>query len=117
MSESQQPPAKTPLLSDRMYTWLKYTAAIVLPAAGALYFALAQIWNFPRAEEVTGSIVAFNAFLGVVFGLGVRSYNNSDVTFDGTIKLSGGKMASVEIHHDSESSVVNKGVGLFKIEG
>lgn len=116
MSGSLQNPAKTPLLSDAVYTWLKYSAAILLPAIGAFYFAMAQIWNFPNAEEITGSIAALNALLGILLGVGTRSYNNSDVAFDGTIKLSGGKMASVEIHRDTESSVVNKGVGLFKIE-
>ena len=34
-------------MSNKVYDVLKYIAQIVLPALGALYFALAKIWNFP----------------------------------------------------------------------
>ena len=113
---SEQPRTKTPLLGNTTYTRVKYAAALVLPALGALYFALAQIWNWPNAEQVTGSIAALNVFLGVLLGVSERSYDNSSVAFDGTIKLTGGKMASVEINHATEQPVIDKGVGLFKIE-
>ena len=35
---------KAPLLSNKTYDWLKYIAQVFLPAVGALYFGLAQIW-------------------------------------------------------------------------
>uniref|UniRef100_A0AAU7GWR5 Holin n=1 Tax=Streptomyces phage Scarif TaxID=3158858 RepID=A0AAU7GWR5_9CAUD len=115
MSESSHAKSK-PLLSDTAYGVLKQTSALVLPAVGALYFALAQIWHLPNAEEVVGTIAAINTFAGVLLGLSTRSYNNSTVPFDGTIKLDGSRMASIQLHHDTEAAVVNKQVAIFKVE-
>lgn len=116
MSESSHAKSKTPLLGDKTYGVLKYTATIVLPAVGALYFALAQIWGLPNAEEVIGTIAAINAFVGAVVGISTVSYNNSTVAYDGTIKLDGDQMASIQLHHESPSSFVNKPVAILKIE-
>lgn len=85
MSESSHAKAKTPLLGDTTYTAVKHTAALVLPAIGTLYFALAQIWKLPNAEEVLGTIAAVNAFLGVVLGVSAKSYNNSDTKYAGDV--------------------------------
>lgn len=85
MSESSTP--KKPLLSDGSYNVLKQSVTIVLPAVGALYFALAQIWNLPKAEEVVGSVAAVNTFLGVVLGLSTRSYNKSDQKYAGELEV------------------------------
>lgn len=74
MSESLHEKAKAPLLGDACYNALKRTATVLLPAAGALYFALAQIWGLPRAEEVVGSIAALNTFIGVLVGVSAKTY-------------------------------------------
>lgn len=79
--------AKTPLLSNRLFDALKFLAQILLPAVGTFYFALAGIWNLPNANEVVGSIVAFDTFLGVVLGLQTRAYNASDAKYDGSIDV------------------------------
>lgn len=76
-----------PLLSDGSYNFLKKSATVLLPAAGALYFALAQIWGLPRAEEVVGSIAALNTFVGVFLGVSTRSYNKSDAKYVGEINV------------------------------
>lgn len=73
--------------SNRLYNVLKYTAQIVLPAMATLYFALFEIWGFPNGAEVVGTIVAFDAFLGVLLGMNTAAYNKSDVKFDGTIDV------------------------------
>lgn len=78
---------KKPLLGDSTYNKLKQSTTVLLPAAGALYFALAQIWHLPKAEEVVGSIAALNTFLGVVLGVSTRSYNRSDVKYAGIIEV------------------------------
>lgn len=78
---------KKPLLGDSAYNKLKQSTTVVLPALGALYFALAQIWHLPKAEEVVGSIAAVNTFLGVVLGISTRSYNRSDVKYAGIIEV------------------------------
>jgi len=78
---------KKPLLGDSTYNKLKQSTTVVLPALGALYFALAQIWHLPKAEEVVGSIAALNTFLGVILGISTRSYNRSDVKYAGIIQV------------------------------
>ena len=42
-------------MSNKCYDVLKWIALIVLPAIGALYFALSQLWGLPYAEEIVGT--------------------------------------------------------------
>lgn len=60
-------------MSNKVYDVLKIIAQIVLPAAATLYTALSQIWGLPYGEEITGTIIAVDAFLGAV--LQISSYN------------------------------------------
>ena len=62
-------------LSNSNYDWLKWVAQIFLPAFGTLYFALAQIWGLPYAEQVVGTITAIDAFLGAILGISTHFYN------------------------------------------
>ena len=61
-------------MENRTYDILKYIAQISLPALGALYFALAQIWNLPYGEEIVGTITALDAFLGALLGISTYKY-------------------------------------------
>lgn len=60
--------------SKNTYDFLKWVAQFLLPAAGALYFALANIWNLPNGEQVVGTITAVDAFLGVLLGISSNTY-------------------------------------------
>ena len=62
-------------MENKVYDVLKWIAQILLPAAGTLYFALAQIWGFPYAEQIVGTITAIDAFLGVLLGISTYQYN------------------------------------------
>ena len=62
-------------MSNKLYDVLKYVAQIVLPALGTLYFALAGIWGFPYGEEIVGTIMAIDAFLGALLGISTVKYN------------------------------------------
>lgn len=62
-------------MSNRLYDCLKYIAQIALPAIGALYFALSQIWGLPYGEEVVGTITALDCFLGALLGISTAIYN------------------------------------------
>lgn len=62
-------------MSNKVYDVLKWIAQILLPAAGALYFALADLWGLPYPAEVVGTITAVDAFLGCVLGISSSSYN------------------------------------------
>ena len=61
-------------MSNKAYDTLKWIAQILLPAIGTLYFALAQIWDFPLAEQIVGTITAVDAFLGVLLGISSNNY-------------------------------------------
>lgn len=85
MSHIDETENTQPFLSNRSYDALKWVALYALPALGTLYFALSQIWGLPRGEEVVGTVVALDAFLGVVLGLSNRSYNHSEAKYDGSL--------------------------------
>lgn len=74
-------------VSNKLYDTLKFLALILLPALGALYFALAGIWDLPKAEQVVGTITVVDAFLGVVLGLQSNVYNKSGAGLDGAINV------------------------------
>lgn len=71
-------------LSNKSYDYIKALAQYVLPALGALYFALASIWGFQYAEQVIGTITAVDIFLGVVLGFSSKSYNSGPKVDGGT---------------------------------
>ncbi len=62
-------------MNNKTYDILKYIAQIVLPALGALYFALSQIWGLPYGEEIVGTITALDCFLGAILGISTMAYN------------------------------------------
>jgi imidazoleglycerol phosphate synthase glutamine amidotransferase subunit HisH len=72
-------------LNNQQYDLLKNVVELVLPAAGALYFSLAVIWDFPNGENVVGSIAALNVFLGVCLGVSSKLYRESEARFDGDL--------------------------------
>lgn len=61
-------------LSNNTYDRLKVVALVVIPALATLYFALGAIWDFPYIEEVLGSAVALETFLGALLGLSNKKY-------------------------------------------
>jgi len=63
------------LLSNKVYDILKWVAQVVLPALGALYFGLAQIWGFPYGEEIVGTLTVIDVFLGALLGISTAQYN------------------------------------------
>lgn len=87
MSNQEVSGTKPPFLSDRSYDALKWFTQIFLPAAGALYFGLAQLWVLPKATEVVGTITVVDLFLGVLLGLSARQYAKSEAKFDGALNI------------------------------
>lgn len=62
-------------MSNKVYDILKWIAQIALPAIGALYFALSDLWGLPYPTEIVGTITAVDTFLGVLLGISSASYN------------------------------------------
>lgn len=65
------------ILSDKLYNILKYIAQIILPGLATLYLAIAGIWNLPFGEQISGTIMAIDTFLGVLLGISTANYNKS----------------------------------------
>ena len=60
---------------NKVYDILKWVALILLPAVGALYFGLSQIWGFPYGEEIVGTISIIDTVLGALLGISTMNYN------------------------------------------
>lgn len=61
-------------LSNKSYDVLKWIAQILLPATATLYVAVAGIWGFPYAKEVSGTISAVDLFIGALLGISSMNY-------------------------------------------
>ena len=104
-------------LSKRVYDALRFAAVILLPALGALYYGVAEIWGLPKAQEVVGTIVVIDTFAGVLLRTARKSYENSDARFDGTLQVERveGGTAVTNLRLDS-SAVSKKGEVVVKVD-
>jgi hypothetical protein len=96
---------------------MKKSATIILPALATLYFALAQLWNFPEPEKVVASITALNTFVGVLVQISKKSYYASGEQYAGEIQVQdvGDKrVASLVIDGDPED-ILSMKEATFKI--
>ncbi len=108
------------MITGKLYDQLKFLAQIGLPAVGALYFGLAGIWGLPSAEQVVGTIVVIDTFLGVLLGISTTAYNKSDKKFDGDIVTeetnTGAMSYTLELNTDP-AELGEKEEVLFKVKG
>ena len=64
-------------LSNKVYDLLKWLVVIVLPAVGALYASLSQIWpGIPYASEIPATVTVLCTFLGAVLCISSIQYNS-----------------------------------------
>ena len=75
--------------SNKTYDALKWVAAVLLPAVGALYFALSDLWNLPKALEVVGTVAALDTFLGVLLGVTSVGYKKLNDPHAGYLRQTG----------------------------
>ena len=68
-------------MNNKVYDVLVYVCQVVLPAIGALYFALAEIWGLPYTKQVIATIAAITAFLGTL--LRISNHNYKKMNIDG----------------------------------
>lgn len=92
------------MITGKLYDYLKFLAQIVLPALATLYFALAGLWGLPAAEQVVGTIVAVDAFLGVVLGISQVNYNKNTLVGDMVVAdhPEAGKTFQLQLNGDPE---------------
>lgn len=75
------------MLTPGVYDIAKKVALIWLPAFGVLYVALASIWGLPAAEQVSGTVLAVDTFLGAVLHISAKNYDQSGAAHDGAIEV------------------------------
>lgn len=64
-------------LNDKLYTALKWLTLICLPALGTAYVALAGVWGFPYAEEISKTVMAVCTLCGALLGISTAEYNKT----------------------------------------
>ena len=63
------------VLPTNWYDILTFVAQIFLPALAALYGALGGIWGLPYIEQVVGTIIAIDTFLGLLLGFSTAEFH------------------------------------------
>lgn len=104
------------MLNSKTYDALKWVALILLPAIGSAYFALAGIWDLPNAEEVVGTIVVIDTFLGAILGISIKRWNSSEDKYSGDIRIvSGEENDSLIVGVDDPASLEGKNEVTLKV--
>lgn len=120
MSKNTDAPEEpTPWLNDKAYNVVKFVAQVVLPALGTFYFAVAGIWGLPAAEQVVGTIVAVDTFLGVILGISSAQYAAIVPKHDGVLTVqqfdeNNGSIKLDLIDHPAE--LASKSVATFRVD-
>ena len=63
------------VLPDKLYDLLKWLVVIVLPAFGALWAGLSQIWSLPYPSEIPATVTVICTFLGAILCISTAQYN------------------------------------------
>lgn len=87
MTHANQDVTKTPLLNNLTYDVLNNIVTLGLPAAGAFYFGLATLWDWPAAEQVVGTCAVLAVFAGVLIKISKSSYGKTVADKDGVINV------------------------------
>lgn len=65
-------------MSNKIYDILKFIAQIVLPALATFYVTIANIWNLPFGEQISGTIMAIDTLLGAVLMISSSNYKKGE---------------------------------------
>lgn len=64
-----------PNIPQKVYEWLRWLVAIVIPAAIVCYGVIGSTLNIPYTEVVLTIAGAVDVFLGSIFGISKISYD------------------------------------------
>lgn len=107
------------LMGTKTYDGLKWLALIFLPAAGAAYFGLGQIWHFPAIEEVVGSVTVVETFLGVILKKSASNYGSATTIGDAIVtQYADGQVEGLRFEVDASTTPVvmqDKKIAMFKV--
>lgn len=61
-------------MTNKVYDVLKFIAQIVLPALATFYVTIASLWGLPYPEEISGTVMAIDTFLGAILMISSNQY-------------------------------------------
>ncbi len=64
--------------SDNVYTILKWTGLICLPALAVCIKAIFPVWDLPYSDAIATTLNAIGALIGTLIGISTLNYNNQD---------------------------------------
>src|SRR5688572_9693723 len=86
-------------MGNTAYNTIKWIALIFLPAAGAAYFGLGSLWDFPEVDKVVGSVTVLETFLGLLLRKQAVDYGTAKTVGDVVVEqYPNGEVAG--IHHE-----------------
>ena len=62
-------------MSNKVYDILKFIAQIVLPALATFYVTIASLWGLPYPDEISGTVMAIDTFLGAILMISSNQYH------------------------------------------
>ena len=71
-------------MSTKICNVLKFIAQIVLPALATLYVTMAGIWNWPYTEQIGGTVMAIDTFLGAILAISDHKQKKIENTIEET---------------------------------
>ena len=98
-------------LNNTVYDILKWIVVIFLPASGAAYYGLSILWGLPYVEQIVGTVVVTETFLGALIGISTTTYNKKDGGYDGVLMLESdeeNRAVYSFVLHDDPELLVNK---------
>lgn len=72
-----------PFLSNRQFNLLRAIVELVLPALGAFYFTISELWGLPYGIQIVGTIAAVATLAGICLRALRTKYDNSTAKYDG----------------------------------
>lgn len=89
-------------INNKLFDALKWITLVLLPAIGALYFGIAEIWGLRYAEQVLGTILVVELFFGALLGVSNHSYKKLEKDIDGAVGVdwNTGDLTGMEIDQD-----------------
>lgn len=106
-------------LNNKAYDVIKWLITVFLPAVGAFYWAMVEIWDFPRVTGVNGTINATIAFLGLLIGYSSRLYKKRDGLPDGDLLVTeadGEKYLALAVNRSIDDLTSKNSVRLVVVD-
>ena len=66
------------ILSDKVYTCLKWICMVAIPALATAYVGLSAVWGWPYADQVAKTATVVCTLLGALLGISTAQYNKRE---------------------------------------